>query len=101
MSSMRPKKVLVACGCAIATATALAQKIKHLAEQNKIAVQIEQCKAIEVPSKSLTFAPDLIVVSTETPPPADKNVPYLKGIAFLTGIGEDKLNAKVLEILRN
>jgi len=96
----RPKKVLVACGCAIATATALAQKIKRLAEINKIPIQIDQCKAIEVPNKSLTFAPDLIVVSTETPAPADKSIPYIKGVAFLTGIGEDKLNAQILAVLQ-
>jgi PTS system galactitol-specific IIB component len=96
----RPKRVLVACGCAIATATALAQKVKKLAADNKIPVQIELCKAVEVPDKSLTYSPDLILTSTETPPPANKDIPCLRGMAYLTGIGEDKLNEKVLAILR-
>ena len=96
---MKNKKVLVACGCAIATATTLAEKIKKLAEMNQINIQIEQCKAIEVPNKALTYRPDLIVVSTETPSPADLNIPIIKGVAYLTGIGEDKLNEKILSIL--
>jgi PTS system galactitol-specific IIB component len=95
------KKVLVACGCAIATATALGEKIKKLAAAHNIPIKLELCKSIEVPNKSLTFAPDLIVVSTETPPPANPDTPYIKGIAYLTGIGEDKLNERVLEVLRS
>ncbi len=99
--SVNSKKVLVACGCAIATSTAIAEKIKRLAEKNNIPIKVDLCRAVEVPSKSLTFKPDLVVVSTKTPPPADSSVPYLKGIAYLTGIGEDKLNAEVLKVLRS
>lgn len=98
--SAQPKKILVVCGCAIATATALAHKLKKLAADNNIPVKVELCKAIEVPNKSLTFAPDLILASTEIPSPADKDVPILKGVPYLTGIGEDKLNEQVLTILQ-
>ncbi len=97
---IRQKKVLVACGCGIATSSALADKVARLCKANNIPVSVEQCIAAEVPMKVSQWLPDLVLVSTETPRPKDSSIPYFKGMAYLTGIGEDKLNQQIPAVLK-
>ena len=57
------KKILVACGTAIATSTVVAKKLEEKLRARGIAVTIDQCKASEVSSKASAY--DLVVTTTE------------------------------------
>ncbi len=92
------KRVLVACGTSIATATVAASKVRELADQAGVPVEVVQCKAMEIRGRVQVFNPQLIIAMT--PVPKDLGVPVLNGVPFLSGIGIDKLKADILEALK-
>jgi PTS system galactitol-specific IIB component len=96
---MQRKRVLVACGTSIATATHAANAVKDLAKEAGIEVEIAQCKAAEIHGKIQTFSPDIIVAMT--PVPNDLGVPVFKGVPFLSGIGLDQLKSDLVEALKS
>ncbi len=61
----QPKRILVACGTAIATSTVVARAIEEALSERHIPVTIRQCKATEVPS--LVQGMDLVVTTTPVP----------------------------------
>jgi PTS system galactitol-specific IIB component len=89
------KKILVACGTAIATSTVVAKKLEEKLRGRGIAVAIDQCKASEVGSKASGY--DLIVSTTEVDDTRGK--PHLRTLSFLTGIGIDADVAKIAKLL--
>ena len=91
---MRPKRILVACGTSIATATHAANATKDLAKEAGIAVDIAQCTSAEIRFKIQTFPPDLIIAMT--PVPDDLGAPVFSGVPFLSGVGLDQLKADLL-----
>ena len=58
----KKKRILVACGTAIATSTVVARKIEEELEKRGIKADITQCKASEVPSH--VEGHDLVVTTT-------------------------------------
>lgn len=94
----REKRVLVACGTSIATATVVAEKVKEIAQEAGIPVRVAQCKTAEVRGRIETFNPHIIVATT--PVPKDLGIPVFNGLPFLSGIGMDELRAQILEALR-
>lgn len=91
------KRILVACGTAIATSTHVAERLKEICRQNGIEVEIIQARVQEVPAYMETV--DLIVATTHIP--FATPVPVLSGIPFLTGVGQDQLIAEILRVLRS
>jgi len=89
------KRVLVACGTAIATSTVVAKAIEEALKERGIEIITRQCKASEV--KSLAGDADLIV--TTTPVPENLGVPVIHTLAFLTGIGKEDAIEQIVEIL--
>ncbi len=92
----QPKRVLVACGTAIATSTVVAKAIEEGLAARGIPVVTRQCKAAEVPALAKDF--DLVV--TTTPVPQDLGIPVIQTLAFLTGIGKDQVLDQIADILR-
>lgn len=92
------KRVLVACGTAIATATVVAQKVRDIAKEAGIPVSVTQCKASEVRGRAMVFKPHIIVATTTVP--TDLGIPVIKGVAFLSGIGMEGVKAQILEALQ-
>ena len=91
----RKRRVLVACGTAIATSTHVANRLEREFVARGLDVSISQCRVSEVPS----YAGDVdVVVSTAPMAPVD-SVPIVSGIPFLTGIGDDEALAQILEAL--
>jgi PTS system galactitol-specific IIB component len=90
------KKILVACGTAIATSTVVAKKLGEVLQKRGIAVTIDQCKASEVPSRAASY--DLIVSTTEVDGTAGK--PLVRTLSFLTGIGIDADVEKIAGYLK-
>lgn len=91
----KPKKILVACGTAIATSTVVAKGIEEALKDRGIEVITRQCKAAEV--RSLISDADLVV--TTTPVPSDLGVPVIQTLAFLTGIGREAVIEQIIEEL--
>ena len=89
------KKILVACGTAIATSTVVAKKLEEKLRGRGIPVSIDQCKASEVGGKASAY--DLIVSTTEVDDTRGK--PHVRTLSFLTGIGVDADVDKIAKLL--
>jgi PTS system galactitol-specific IIB component len=92
-----PKRILVACGTAIATSTVVAKGIEEALKERGIAVTTRQCKATEV--RSLVGNADLVV--TTTPVPDDLGVPVIQTLAFLTGMGKEEVIEEIIKALED
>lgn len=90
------KKVIVACGGAVATSTIAANKIVELCQEHNIDVEICQIRISEI--ESHLEGASLIVTTTRIK--RDYGVPYVAGISFISGIGEEQTQEEVLEILK-
>ncbi len=92
-----PKRILVACGTAIATSTVVAKAIEEALKDRGISVTTRQCKAAEVKS----LAGDAHLIVTTTPVPNDLGVPVIQTLAFLTGIGKEAVIEQIIEALKD
>ncbi len=89
------KRIIIACGSGIATSTIICNGVEKLLEEHGIAHQIVQCSLSEVASQ--TGNADLIVSSM--PIGQDFGIPKVVGMAFLTGIGMEKVKEDILNAL--
>ena len=89
------KRILVACGTAIATSTVVAKKLEERLGALGLDVQIDQCKASEVGSRAASY--DVIVSTTEVDD--TKGKPVVRTLSFLTGIGIDADVQKIAKLL--
>ena len=94
---MKIKRVLVACGTAVATSTVVAAAIEEEMKARGIKVETRQCKATEVPS--LIQDADLVV--STTPVPNNLPRPSIVTLAFLTGVGKKEAIEKIAQYLRD
>lgn len=90
------KKIIVACGGAVATSTVAADAIRELCKDNGIDAEVQQMRIIEIES-SLNGV-DLVVTTMRIKPTFD--TPYVNGMAFLTGINKEKTEQQILDVLR-
>ena len=91
------KRILVACGTAIATSTVVAKALEEALEKRSIQATIRQCKASEVPS----LAQDVDLIVTTTPVATDHGKPVIQTLAFLTGIGKEAVIEQIVEKLKS
>jgi galactitol PTS system EIIB component len=89
------KKILVACGTAIATSTVVAKKLEEELKKRRIEAKIDQCKASEVGSRAAAY--DLVVSTTEVDDAGGK--PIVRTLSFLTGIGIAKDVETIVRLL--
>ena len=92
------KTVIVSCGTAIATSTVAAKAIEEACKAEGISVVTKQCKAAEI-AKVVDQGADLIVTTSQIR--YDPGIPVIQGLAFLTGIGKDKVLEEILGYLRD
>lgn len=90
------KKVLVACGGAVATSTVAANKIRELLKKEGIAANVSQCRISELESN--LSGTDLIVTTAKVS--KDYGVPVIHGVSFVTGINIAKTENEILEVLK-
>lgn len=93
---MSKKKVVLICGAGIATSTMVASKIEKVLADNGIAADLSKGSVLE--ASRLVEGADLLIVTTAIGKMGD--IPVINGVPFLTGIGEDAVIAKLLEILK-
>lgn len=96
---MTKKRILVACGTSIATATHAANAAMDLAKEHGIQVDVAQCKAAEIRGKLQTFPADVVIAMT--PVPDDLGVKVFSGVPFLSGVGLDQLKSDLVEALKS
>ncbi len=87
--------MIVACAGAVATSTIAGEKIRELCEKHGIPVEICQVRISEI--ASCVENTSLIVTTCRLK--QDFGIPKLTGTAFITGIGEEKLEQEILNIL--
>lgn len=90
------KKVIVACGGAVATSTVAANAIRELCKNNGIEVEILQIRMAEI--ETSLDGVDLIVTTMRIK--KDFGVPYVNGMAFLSGINREDTEEKILAHLK-
>lgn len=90
------KKIIVACGGAIATSTVAADAIRELCKKNGIDADVQQMRIIEIAGNLDDV--DLVVTTMRIKP--DFSTPYVNGMAFLTGINLQSTEQKILDVLK-
>jgi len=91
------RKVIVACGGAVATSTMAAEEIKDLCKENNIPLEIVQCRVNEI--ETYMDGVDLICTTAKV----DRqfgDIPVVHGMPFISGVGIDALQQKILTILQ-
>ena len=92
------KTVIVSCGTAVATPTVAAKAIEDACKEAGISVKTKQCKAAEI-KIYVDQGADLIVTTTQLR--YDPGIPVINGLAFLTGIGKEKVIQQILDVLKD
>lgn len=90
------KKVIVCCGGAVATSTIAATKVKELCEREGIDAEICQIRINEIESN---LPADLIVPTSRMT--EDFGIPVITGMPFISGLGQDETEAKIIDVLKN
>ncbi len=90
------KRVIVACGGAVATSTIAAHRISEICKKQQIDVEICQMKISEIASH--LDGVDLIVTTSKIS--KDYGIPYVMGLPFLTGIGEKETEDAIVQVLK-
>ena len=90
------KKVIVACGGAVATSTVAANAIKELCKAHNIPIEIVQIRISEIEGN--LDGVDLIVTTMRVKKNYGK--PYVNGMAFLTGMNLEATEQKILDVLQ-
>lgn len=92
------KKIIVACGSGVATSTVARNALEEKLKEKGIdatQVSMDQTSIPQLRSKADQF--DLAITTGKFT--EDIGVPILNGLPFLTGIGEDALVEKVVDVL--
>ncbi len=98
---MRTFKVLTVCGTGIATSTVASEKCKEMLEERGLTIEVIECKATEVESKILVYKPDVIVHTTILGEDVGNSVKKIRGLAFVTGVGMDKVADDIAAYLKS
>lgn len=89
------KRVIVACGGAVATSTIAANKVVELCKKNGIDVEICQIRISEIESN---LPADLIVTTSKVK--RDYGVPLITGMPFISGVGVEKTEIAIKDVLK-
>ena len=91
------RKVIVACGGAVATSTLAAEEIKELCEAHGIQVEIVQCRINEIE----TFMDGVhLIYTTAKVDRTFGDIPLVHGMPFISGVGMETLRETILTLLQ-
>lgn len=94
---MAKKKVLVACGTGIATSTVVVNRVEELIKEHGLNAEVDQIKISEAKGKQSEA--DLIVTTTMSP--TQYSIPVITVTGYVTGIGTEELDQKIVEALKD
>ena len=87
-------KIVVACGSGVATSEMVAAKIRRLLADEGVDAEVV---AVDIVHAALAGADAFVPVVR---PEREYDVPTVSGVAFLTGMNQDKELARLLELVR-
>lgn len=90
------KKVIVACGGAVATSTIAANAVMELGKKNGIDIEICQCRISEIESN----LDNAVLIVPTSRVKRDYGIPCITGMPFVSGIGVEKTEKAMLEVLQ-
>ncbi|EOT25743.1 PTS system, galactitol-specific IIB component [Enterococcus sp. DIV2402] len=93
---MKKVRVLIACGAGIATSTVVVKKVEDLFAEHHIPCEIQQIKISEAVGKQENA--DMLISTTMLP--TQYKIPAIQAMAFLTGIGTEKVEDKIITIAK-
>ncbi|REF73224.1 PTS sugar transporter subunit IIB [Paracoccus versutus] len=92
----RQKTILFVCGTGVATSTAVNAAVTEEMKKRGLSFDARQAKATEV----LSLVDNVDFIVSTTPISVSVTKPIIKGLAFLTGIGKDKILDEIEAELR-
>ena len=90
-------KIVVACGSGVATSTVIASKVAQLLKNNGITADIIQCTIHVVASNQAGAS---LIISSMPGLSVTTTAPVLVAFPYISGIGEEELDKKILDILK-
>ncbi len=91
------RKIIVACGGAVATSTMAAEEIKELCQSHNIPVELIQCRVNEIE----TYMDGVhLICTTAKVERSFGDIPLVHGMPFVSGVGIEALQNKILTILQ-
>ncbi|WP_196594216.1 PTS sugar transporter subunit IIB [Pectinatus sottacetonis] len=92
---MAKKHVLFVCATGIATSTVVAEKVAQYCKEKGLDIEYHQSNVASVPKNCNGI--NLIISTTNIPYKLD--IPVIRGLNLLTGIGEEDTLKKIYDIL--
>ncbi|MBS7578018.1 MULTISPECIES: PTS sugar transporter subunit IIB [unclassified Enterococcus] len=92
------KRILVACGNGIATSTVVATKVRNFLAEKGVQAETTQTKLMEVPGKVQGY--DLLITTGQFEGQTG-DVPVVKGMPILTGIGAEQTMLEILQVVKD
>jgi PTS system galactitol-specific IIB component len=92
------KRVLVLCGNGVATSTVASRKIQDYMASNGVRCEVIQAKIGELGSYA-DKVDVIVLMAMGASLPAGVNKPLLKGLPFVTGIGQQQLLEEIKQHL--
>lgn len=89
------KRIIVACGGAVATSTVAANRVRKLCKAKGIEAEVSQYRITEL--ESVKEKADLIITTAKVT--KDYGVPVIHGIGYISGIGIGPLEEQILAVL--
>jgi len=96
--SAQKKRVLVACGTGIATATLVSMKVEELLKRNGINAEVVRCRIHEIGFFMSTGKVDLIVATSQAP--GAGSVPVINSVPIISGVGKDAVEKQIVATLK-
>jgi PTS system galactitol-specific IIB component len=93
------KTILTVCGVGFSSSTIIAERVRELVERNGLSgeVRIRQATFNELPH--LLDSVNIVVASSKVL--GEYPIPIFNGVPFLSGIGMEELEGKILEALKS
>ena len=92
-------QILVSCASSMATSTVVAVQVREFLEDQGIDANVTQCSFSELDSKVEVSPPDIILATGQVKSYGD--IPVIIATPFLTGIGKEAVEAKIIEIIKS
>lgn len=90
-------KIVIACGSGVATSTVIAERVSELVKNNGFQARIVQCSMNEVDTQAQDAT---LIVTSLGKLKVSANVPIVVAFSYITGLGGEATDEKILEILR-
>jgi len=86
--------VLAVCGSGVVSSSMIAQKIKDIL--SSLAVDLDVIELLPTSVEEYVQRGNIDFIVTTSPIPGDIKVPIIKGIALMTGFGEDTVVEEIM-----